>query len=188
MFFRAAAKRQLWNQQKKKKNQEKQPIIIPRYVYMYGTTGTPRPKCTNCSLNLFGYVVVAVLLSYFLFKKAFFFCLAFRWWLLYETKFSTSTLCAHWIQRPVIKVVRLCFFLFAFISVIISLLSSGPVAFISVYVYATIVRSLTVKFSCSSWFFLTPCVYLLYKCRIGCWINKINKSNNLKFMDLVLCK
>lgn len=68
MFFRAAAKRQLWNQTEKKKFQEKWPIFIPRcvvYAQQVYQEVHPVPKCTKCSLNLFSYVAAAQLFFIF---------------------------------------------------------------------------------------------------------------------------
>lgn len=85
MFFRAAAKRQLRNQQtnklkkKIKKNGQhynttlRVPIYLLHNRYTIYDVPTPRPKCTNCSLNLFGYVVFAVVFYTFFYLKHFFF-------------------------------------------------------------------------------------------------------------------
>lgn len=98
----------------KQKNQEKRPTLIPRcVVYRYYATYTPSQ--VHELLIKFVWLCCCCFSYMYIFFKSIFF--TFRWWLLYETKFSTSTLCGHWIQRPVIKIVRLCSLPFAFIIV-----------------------------------------------------------------------
>lgn len=133
------------NQQK---NPEKRSTLIPRCVVYTGIRcNTPRPKCTNGSLNLFGYVVVVVaVVCPYIFLKAFFFLCCVPLMIIIWNKILDEYFMRALNSAPCNQKCALVFHPFAFIVVIISLLSSGPVAFISV--------RLPYTFSCSSFFFL----------------------------------
>lgn len=146
MFYRAATKRQLWNQPTKKSRKTVNINTTLCCIYRYTMYYTPSQVhewlikfvwlCCCCC---------CCCLSIYFFKSIFFLCcvplMIIIWNKILDEYFMRALNSAPCNQKC-----ALVFHPFAFIVVIISLLSSGPVAFISV--------RLPYTFSCSSFFFL----------------------------------